>query len=119
MRKVIILMLFGLSFSLPVSAGDGGVEVSTFGGIVSTTLAVTLYPATFTDESTGNTRESSNGHDQKIVSAHNDAAAFVASNGDIRGVHLEAAFDVLRPSGEVTAVADMQLAQAILVYQSR
>ncbi|WP_347900705.1 DUF2388 domain-containing protein [Pseudomonas purpurea] len=119
MYKAITLMLFGLSFSLPASAGDGGVQVSTFGGIVSTTLAVTLYPITFTDESSGNTRESINSHDQKIVCARNDAAAFVASNGNIRGVHLEAAFDVLRPSGEVDTVNDMRLAQAILVYQSR
>lgn len=112
-------MVAGLSFSMTVCAGDGGVEISPFGGIASTTLAVSFYPSTYISDSSDSTRGSSNGRDQKIVAARNDAAAFVASDGNIRGVGLEAALEALRLLAETDTSSDMQLARAILVYRSR
>jgi len=54
--------------------------------------------------------------DLKVVrEAHDDAASFVASNGDIRGAHLEAAFDTLRTRlPEARDASDQVLAEAIL-----
>ncbi len=54
--------------------------------------------------------------DRKLVSqARDDAAAFVASDGMIRGARLEAALDSLRHHCARQAVGDLELAQAILV----
>ena len=54
--------------------------------------------------------------DSKVVrEAHDDAATFVASQGDIRGVQLEAAFDTLRDRvPEARNASDQVLAEAIL-----
>ena len=54
--------------------------------------------------------------DSKVVrEAHDDAATFVASQGDIRGVQLEAAFSTLRDRvPEARNASDQDLAEAIL-----
>lgn len=54
--------------------------------------------------------------DMKVIrEARDDAASFVASNGDIRGAHLEAAFDTLRTRvPEARDASDQVLAEAIL-----
>ncbi len=58
---------------------------------------------------------SSSGNDKVVVQAREDAASFVASDGRIRGVQLEAALRHLRTSNETArAATDLQLAQAIL-----
>ncbi|NIF19119.1 DUF2388 domain-containing protein [Pantoea sp. Cy-639] len=54
--------------------------------------------------------------DRKLVAgAHDDAAAFVASDGLIRGVRLQAAFSSLRQHTLHHSVGDLELAEAILV----
>ncbi|VVO15203.1 DUF2388 domain-containing protein [Pseudomonas fluorescens] len=64
----------------------------------------------FTSDTTSSIRDS------KVVrEAHDDAASFVASEGDIRGAHLEAAFDSLRSHvPEARDASDQVLAEAIL-----
>lgn len=64
----------------------------------------------FTSDTTTSIRDS------KVVrEAHDDAASFVASNGDIRGAQLEAAFDTVRQRvPEARDVSDQVLAEAIL-----
>ena len=58
---------------------------------------------------------SSSLRDNKIVrAARDDAASFVASNGDIRGVKLESAFDEIHRQAPQLNATDAQLAQAIL-----
>ena len=54
--------------------------------------------------------------DSKIVrEAQDDAASFVASNGDIRGAHLESALNLLRTRvPEARDASDQDLADAIL-----
>ena len=54
--------------------------------------------------------------DRKLVrQAQDDAAAFVASDGQIRGARLEAALESLRHNCARHTVGDLELAQAILV----
>jgi uncharacterized protein (TIGR02448 family) len=54
--------------------------------------------------------------DNKLVlRAHDDAAAFVASDGDLRGARLQAALGYLRQHHPTLGASDLELAQAILV----
>ncbi|ROL67657.1 DUF2388 domain-containing protein [Pseudomonas vranovensis] len=50
-----------------------------------------------------------------LLAAHDDAAAFVASDGRWRGAHLEAALQRLRQARPELHASDLELAQAILV----
>ena len=64
----------------------------------------------FTSDTTTSIRDS------KIVrDAHDDAASFVATKGEIRGAQLEAAFDTLRTRvPQARDASDQTLAEAIL-----
>jgi uncharacterized protein (TIGR02448 family) len=50
-----------------------------------------------------------------ILAAQDDAAAFIASDGQFRGVRLEAALQSLRHRHAKLHASDLELAQAILV----
>ncbi|NUU33439.1 DUF2388 domain-containing protein [Pseudomonas sp. C2B4] len=64
----------------------------------------------FTSDTTTSIRDS-----KLVREAQDDAASFVATNGDIRGAHLEAAFDMLRTRvPEARDASDQVLAEAIL-----
>ncbi len=64
----------------------------------------------FTSDTTTSIRDA-----KMIQAARGDAASFVASDGDIRGVQLEEAFRSLRDQFPAARQAnDLQLAQAIL-----
>jgi uncharacterized protein (TIGR02448 family) len=52
--------------------------------------------------------------DKNVLAARDDAASFVASEGDIRGVKLESALDHIRHQAPQLNATDAQLAQAIL-----
>jgi uncharacterized protein (TIGR02448 family) len=59
---------------------------------------------------------SSSWRDDKVVlAARDDAASFVASQGQVRGAHLEAALQHIREVAPQLSASDAQLAQAILV----
>lgn len=54
--------------------------------------------------------------DRKVVAAaRDDAAAFVATDGQIRGARLQAALVSLRETPACHSVGDLELAEAILV----
>lgn len=54
--------------------------------------------------------------DKKVVlAAQDDAAAFIATDGQWRGARLESAFDYLRRTQPKLNASDLELAQAILV----
>lgn len=53
--------------------------------------------------------------DKIVLAAKDDAAAFVASDGDIRGVRIEAAFARIRRVITENSYTDQQLANAILM----
>lgn len=50
-----------------------------------------------------------------IIAAHDDAAAFIATDGEMRGAQLESALMALRQNPAKLSVSDLELAQAILV----
>ena len=52
--------------------------------------------------------------DKVVLAARSDAASFIASQGAIRGVQLEAALQHIRQQAPDLAADDEQLAQAIL-----
>ena len=61
------------------------------------------------------TSGSTSGDNKVVVQARADAAAFVASDGGIRGARLQAALRLLRERrADARQATDMQLAQAIL-----
>ncbi|WP_342623828.1 DUF2388 domain-containing protein [Pseudomonas alkylphenolica] len=79
---------------------------------VVTTDAVVGAVAASTDATSD---VSSSFRDDKIVrAARDDAASFVASHGEIRGVKLESAFAHIRQQAPSLQASDTQLAQAIL-----
>ncbi|HWD34369.1 DUF2388 domain-containing protein [Pseudomonas caricapapayae] len=79
---------------------------------VVTTDAVVGAVAASTDATSD---VSSSFRDDKIVrAARDDAASFVASSGEIRGVKLESAFAHIRQQAPSLQASDAQLAQAIL-----
>ncbi|MDT4871952.1 hypothetical protein D3C81_1176250 [compost metagenome] len=79
--------------------------------VVTTDMTVSVTAAT-SDATTG---VSNSFKDDKIVlEARDDAASFVASQGEIRGAHLEAAFKHIRGKMPTLAADDLQLAKAIL-----
>ncbi len=120
MRKFMgLIVLLGFSYSLSAYAGDGALKVTTFGAIFTTSVEVTFFPTSLTDDSEASTRNSRKKQDQKIVDARDDAAAFVASDGGILGAHLEAALSLLGDFRSENSVDEMQLAKAILAYQSQ
>jgi uncharacterized protein (TIGR02448 family) len=68
-----------------------------------------------TSAGTSGTSASTSGDDKVVLQARDDAAAFVASDGRLRGAQLEAALRVLRERDSAARKAsDLQLAQAIL-----
>lgn len=55
-----------------------------------------------------------------IYKAKNDAATFVATNGELKGIYLEAAFNLLRHENVAyTKVTEMALAKAILAFEQQ
>lgn len=88
-------------------------------GLMSMHAQATSFVMT-TDISVSLTMSASKGtsgsfKDDKIVlAAKDDAAAFVASDGDIRGVRIEAAFARIRQVTGDSQLSDQQLARAIL-----
>lgn len=66
---------------------------------------------------TSATSGSTSGNNKVVLQAREDAAGFVASEGRIRGAHLEAALRHLREhsdDAQVRQASDMALARAIL-----
>ncbi|KNC15008.1 MULTISPECIES: DUF2388 domain-containing protein [Pseudomonas] len=64
----------------------------------------------FTSDTTTSIRDS-----KVVLEARDDAASYVASQGDIRGAQLEAAFNTLRERvPQARSASDQDLAEAIL-----
>ncbi|PYC25637.1 DUF2388 domain-containing protein [Pseudomonas alcaligenes] len=80
----------------------------------ATSFVVTTDGMVNTVDATTDVTSSTFGDDKVVREAKDDAASFVASRGDIRGAHLEAAFQHIRGKLPELQLDDMQLAQAIL-----
>lgn len=55
---------------------------------------------------------------KQVVAMRDDASAFVASGGQIRGAHLEAALQQIRSANPQLQASDEALAQALLLQTS-
>ncbi|EPJ93056.1 MULTISPECIES: DUF2388 domain-containing protein [Pseudomonas] len=104
MRSPLIVATLGLLLLADVAQAQTVVQTS---NIIVRAFGRTID---FTSDTTTSIRDS------KVVrEAHDDAATFVASQGDIRGVQLEAAFSTLRDRvPEARNASDQDLAEAIL-----
>ena len=104
MRSPLIVATLGLLLLADVAQAQTVVQTS---NIIVRAFGRTID---FTSDTTTSIRDS------KVVrEAHDDAATFVASQGDIRGVQLEAAFTTLRDRvPEARNASDQDLAEAIL-----
>ena len=104
MRSPLIVATLGLLLLADVAQAQTVVQTS---NIIVRAFGRTID---FTSDTTTSIRDS------KVVrEAHDDAATFVASQGDIRGVQLEAAFSTLRDRvPEARNASDHDLADAIL-----
>ena len=104
MRSPLIVATLGLLLLADVAHAQTVVQTS---NIVVRAFGRTID---FTSDTTTSIRDS------KVVrEAHDDAATFVASQGEIRGVQLESAFNTLRNRvPEARNASDQELAEAIL-----
>ena len=103
------MKLRSVSLSLALLAAAGPALASSFAG--TTAGAGSDASSDSTSDSSGST----SGNDKIVLEAREDAASFVASDGQIRSARLEAALAHLRQSNEQARVAsDMQLARLIL-----
>ena len=104
MRYLLIAVVAAATFLPPLAHAQSVVATS---NIIVRALDRSLD---FTSDTTTSVR------DMKVVlAARDDAASFVASQGDIRGARLEAAFATLREQlPEARHASDQQLAEAIL-----
>lgn len=104
MRSPLIIATLGVLFIADVAQAQTLVQTS---NIIVRAFGRTID---FTSDTTTSIRDS------KVVrEAHDDAATFVASEGSIRGVQLESAFNTLRQRvPEARTASDQVLAEAIL-----
>lgn len=104
MRSPLIIATLGLLLLADVTQAHTLVATSNI------LINATRRSLDFTSDTTTSIRDS------KIVrEAHDDAASFVASEGEIRSAHLEAAINVLRTRvPEARDASDQALAEAIL-----
>ena len=104
MRSPLIVATLGLLLLADVAHAQTVVQTS---NIIVRAFGRTID---FTSDTTTSIRDS------KVVrEAHDDAATFVASKGEIRGVQLESAFNTLRDRvPEARNASDQALAEAIL-----
>ncbi|MHC8303584.1 DUF2388 domain-containing protein [Pseudomonas sp. PB3P13] len=104
MRSPLIAAVLGLLFIADMAQAQTLVATSNI------LVNATRRTIDFTSDTTTSIRDS------KIIrEAHDDAASFVASDGDIRGANLEAAFGTLRARvPQARDASDQVLAEAIL-----
>ncbi|QLC72961.1 DUF2388 domain-containing protein [Pseudomonas sp. LPB0260] len=100
------IALFGLSALLLIS---GGAAASSFVGTTDAIGNALVGTLDASSDATSSLRD-----DKVVLDARDDAASFVASAGQIRGVHLEAALAHIRQQHPTLLADDLQLARAIL-----
>jgi uncharacterized protein (TIGR02448 family) len=96
-RLLIVPVLFCICWSTQASAFD----------LTTQSIVVSAYATS---------KVTSAPFDNKLImAAQDDAAAFIATDGQWRGARLESALDYLRRAQPKLKASDLELAQAILV----
>ncbi|MDQ7983836.1 DUF2388 domain-containing protein [Pseudomonas sp. G34] len=101
-RTLAFVSLFGFA---------AGASASSF--VVTTDTLVDALAATI---DTSSNATSSVVDNKVVLAARDDAASFVASQGAVRGAHLETALQHIRARMPALQADDAQLAQAILAH---
>lgn len=105
MRKLLVLIFFLTS----TQAFAFGAITNAFNSIATSASSAGTSGSSASTDTTK--------RDKIIKQAQNDAASFVGSNGEIRGIYLEQAFEHLRAQyPDIRTASDLTLAQAILAY---
>lgn len=99
---------FALLTAAALLTATGGASASSF---VATTDTVGKALANSSEWTTDLTFDDD---DKVLLAARDDAATFIASEGDIRGARLEAALQQIRRQAPQLQADDRQLAEAIL-----
>ena len=110
MKRLVLICAFTLSSIAQANIQDS--SAATYGASLVTML-VTYFPSL-----TSNCGGTNQCHTWKmIVEAQEDAALFLATEGQIQGVKLTQAIEALRQLPEAEGASDMDLAQTILSIQ--
>ncbi|MNL45668.1 hypothetical protein D3C87_1683300 [compost metagenome] len=109
MKKSVLVLFLGISMmSAAQAAYESSVKPDMVSGTTNVTLSPTLVPLSISEEISDRTNK-------LVVAAQEDAQAFVATEGEIRGVKLNAAIRALRSElPGAKQATDMQLALTIL-----
>jgi uncharacterized protein (TIGR02448 family) len=103
-------------FTLPAAADFLKLEPNGSDPLYGTTYMTSLFPLYTSAEASWSTSDASS--NTRLRAAREDAAAYVASNGEIRGAQLESALRQLREDPTYRQYSDPQLVQAILAWSS-
>lgn len=104
MKKIMLVLSAILAFST-------GAQASKDDGVPSTLYQTTVAPTLLTVVST----LSSMGEEMKqVLEAKDDAAEFLASEGKVRSLKLQNAFNTLRSVDASLRASDLELAEGIL-----
>jgi uncharacterized protein (TIGR02448 family) len=96
--------------SLVILASATSASAMQVGGVAVATASFAISAATFA------TFARSNANHKLIVAAQDDAAMFVATQGQVRGVQLQEALQALRSENPAMSSSDLEIAQGILNY---
>ena len=88
---------------------SGGASAASFTATTDMVVGGLINTVDATSDLTSSLRD-----DKLVLDARDDAARFVASQGDLRGAHLEAALLHIRTQQPQLGASDLQLAEAIL-----
>jgi uncharacterized protein (TIGR02448 family) len=84
--------------------------------IGGTTYLTTVLPSYYSSEASWSTTDASNDRRRRLRAAHDDAASYIASDGEIRGAFLESALQDLRRNPRWAKMDEGALVQAILAF---
>ena len=99
-----------LCAAVAIALFAGGAQAQTLVATSNIIIRAVDRSLDFTSDTTTAIRDS-----KVVLAARDDAASFVASQGEIRGAHLEAALGEIRSRvPEAADVTDLTLAEAIL-----
>lgn len=87
----------------------GNASAASFTGTTDMVVGALVNTVDATSDLTSSLRD-----DKLVLDARDDAARFVASQGEARGAHLEAALLHIRAQQPQLGASDLQLAEAIL-----
>lgn len=114
--SIVCATLFSTFSTVAFSNTESPVEAGSAYGLLVTSIPLFVSSGSLgkSSETSGELSEGDDNLEHKLVMAREEAAAFVASVGSIRGVQLEAALEALRKLPGLSAHDDQSLALAIL-----